>query len=150
MPSCGGPRPLPWRFAALRSRLSASQSALNRARQRADRRWYANFRNLAPRTHPGCQALVPDTLCFGPQYCFLAAKPAYEREARLRAGLTFGPWLAVLRMEVRRAVPAVTIFAASGTSSAAPKKSSVKRSTGQSGGRFISSKNQVLVPGIRR
>jgi hypothetical protein len=34
--------------------------------------------------------------------------------------------------EYRQAVPEVTIFAASGTSWAAPKKSSVRRGTGQS------------------
>ena len=47
----------------------------------------------------------------------------------------FGRWLA--RQKCKQAVPAVTIFAASGTSLAAPKKSSVRRGTGQSSELFI-------------
>jgi hypothetical protein len=49
-------------------------------------------------------------------------------EARVKkATLAIG-----LQSNCRKAVPAVTIFAASGTSSVAPKKSSVRRGTGQS------------------
>jgi hypothetical protein len=52
---------------------------------------------IAPRTHSGCQAFVPDTFCFAPQNCFLAAKPAYDpkrtsvRRCRWRVDRDSGP-----------------------------------------------------------